>query len=111
MHHSSLLSVFLPFLACLKIWGVRLDRYRTGIKKSLLLSVIADRIVVHDIVCRVLSLLRFTYRTVFLYLLLVWSTFNRAILLLHDQYSLVKASNEKKKVELFSQHRMLSTPP
>jgi hypothetical protein len=53
-------------------------------------SIVAGRVVVRGghRYYRVLSLLRFTYRIVFLYLLLVWSTFNRALFSLlrdHDQ--------------------------
>jgi hypothetical protein len=56
-------------------------RYQKNESLAHLSSIVADRVVVRGGHCyyRVLSVLRFTYGIVFLYLLLVWSTFNRAL--------------------------------
>ena len=61
-------------------------RYQKNESLAHLSSIVADRVVVRGGHCyyRVLSVLRFTYGIVFLYLLLVWSTFNRALFSLHD---------------------------
>ena len=62
-------------------------RYQKIESLAHLSSIVADRVVVRGGHCyyRVLSVLSFTYYgIVFLYLLLVWSTFNRALFSLHD---------------------------
>lgn len=87
---SQFLSVFL-FLFLVYRSGAFgwIDAAQVSKKKESLAhssSIVADRVVVRGGHCcyRVLSLLCFTYRSVFLYLLLVWSTFNRALFSLHD---------------------------